>query len=50
MAMADSIQVVDDDYMRRIHSNRGSGRLHKGTNVYYTEKINFKTHQNFNNS
>ena len=28
--MGDSIKVVDDNYIRRIHSSNTSGKLHKG--------------------
>jgi len=31
--MLDSIRVVEDDYMKRINSNHGSGRLHKGHSI-----------------
>ena len=30
MAATDSIRVVDDEYVRRIHSRNPSGHLHKG--------------------
>lgn len=30
MAATDSIRVVDDDYVKRIHSRTTSGHLHKG--------------------
>lgn len=28
--MADSIKVIDEDYVRRIHSRNPSGHIHKG--------------------
>ena len=28
--MGDSIKVIDDNYIRRIHSSYTSGKLHKG--------------------
>lgn len=31
--MIDSIRHVEDDYIRRINCNRGSGRLHKGHSI-----------------
>ncbi|XP_060072343.1 O(6)-methylguanine-induced apoptosis 2-like [Ylistrum balloti] len=33
MAAADSIRVVDDDYVKRIHSRNPSGHLHKGHGI-----------------
>lgn len=36
MAATDSIRVVDDDYVKRIHSRTTSGHLHKGNQLYTT--------------
>ncbi|XP_052075026.1 O(6)-methylguanine-induced apoptosis 2-like [Mytilus californianus] len=33
MAAADSIRVIDDDYVKRVHSRNPSGHLHKGHGI-----------------
>lgn len=38
MAAADSIRVIDDDYVKRVHSRNPSGHLHKGMVWHCTPK------------